>query len=83
MNEYQNSGALFKARAKEKDTWPDYEGSATVDGVDYWISSWLKKGKDGKAFMSLAFKPKEPKANTRTHSERRRGEQDDSSESPF
>ena len=83
MNEYPNSGALFKARAKEKDTWPDYEGSATVDGVDYWISSWLKKGKDGKTFMSLAFTPKEQKQDTRTHSERKRGPNLDDYGVPF
>jgi hypothetical protein len=66
-SEFPNSGALFKAdAAKKRDNpkRPDYEGSAEVDGVDYWISAWLKEGKSGK-FMSLAFKPKEQRKSSR------------------
>jgi hypothetical protein len=66
-SEFPNSGALFKAdAAKKRDNpkRPDYEGSAEVDGVDYWISAWLKEGKSGK-FMSLAFKPKEQRKSNR------------------
>jgi hypothetical protein len=66
-SEFPNSGALFKADAakkRENPKRPDYEGSAEVDGVDYWISAWLKEGKSGK-FMSLAFKPKEQRKSSR------------------
>lgn len=58
---YPNSGALFKADPAKKTTnpkWPDYEGSAVIDGTQFWVSAWIKEGKGGK-FMSLAFKPKE------------------------
>ena len=55
-----NSGALFKAK-KDKESWPDYTGSLNVEGVDYWVSGWLKKSKDGKCFMSLSIKLKESK----------------------
>lgn len=53
-----NSGALFKSKPNENSNWPQYDGSVTVAGVDYWISAWVKDGKSGK-FFSLAFKPKD------------------------
>lgn len=54
------SGAIFNNDRKEKDTHPDRTGTCTIGGVDYWISGWLKK-KDGRPYLSLAFKPKEAK----------------------
>jgi hypothetical protein len=52
-----NSGALFKNDRKENEKQPDYKGSATIDGVDYWISAWINVSqKDGKTkYMSLGF----------------------------
>ncbi len=58
-----NSGALFKAKANENPKWPQYEGSAMIDGKEYWLSGWVKEGRNGK-FFSLAFKPKEAKRQT-------------------
>lgn len=58
MSKYDNSGAIFRNDRKEKDTHPDHTGKATVAGVDYWISAWIKE-KDGVRYFSLAFKPKE------------------------
>jgi len=52
------TGILFKNDRKEKDTHPDYTGNCTIDGKDYWMSSWIKSGAKGR-FMSFAFKPKE------------------------
>ncbi len=55
---FDNSGALFVNERKEKDTHPDRQGTATIDGVEYWVSGWIKDGKRGK-WLSLAFKRKE------------------------
>jgi hypothetical protein len=52
-----NSGSLFKNERREKDTHPHATGSATIAGVEYWVSAWTKEGKNGK-FQSLAFKVK-------------------------
>jgi hypothetical protein len=30
-----------------------------INGQRFWISSWIKEGKDGRKFMSLAFRPKD------------------------
>lgn len=54
----ENSGSLFKNEKKTKDTHPNLQGSALIDGVEYWVSGWTKEGKKGK-WISLAFKPKE------------------------
>jgi len=58
-----NRGVLFKNDRKELDNHPDYKGSINCDGVDYWLSAWIKEGQKGK-FMSLSIKPKDetPKA---------------------
>lgn len=54
------SGVLYKNQEKKTDKHPDYTGKAEVDGVEYWLSAWIKDGKEGKPkFMSLAFKRKD------------------------
>ena len=53
-----NRGALFKNTRREKDSHPEYNGSVNVDGVDYWISAWVKDGRSGK-FFSLSVKRKD------------------------
>jgi len=56
-----NSGALFKNDRKETANHPDYKGQINVQGVDYWLSAWIKPMKNDpeKRFMSLSVKAKE------------------------
>jgi hypothetical protein len=54
-----NSGSLFRNDRKTTDKHPDYTGSVMIGGQEMWISAWLKEGRGGTKFMSLAFKPKE------------------------
>jgi uncharacterized protein (DUF736 family) len=53
-----NTGALFKNADKKTDKHPDYTGSINIEGVEYWLSSWIKVSQKGAKFMSLAVKPK-------------------------
>ncbi len=63
---YDNNmtGMLSKNERKAQPNHPDYSGSVEIDGKQYWLSGWIKEGKDGgkmagKKFVSLAIKPKE------------------------
>lgn len=58
--EYDNSnkGALFRNDKRTSDRAPEYNGSINVNGVDYWISGWIKEGQKGK-FFSLSVQPKD------------------------
>jgi hypothetical protein len=47
MEKRENSGALFTNDKREKETHPHYNGKATINGVDYYVSSWIKEGKKG------------------------------------
>ena len=53
-DQYDNSGILFRNDNKTRDTDRDYAGSATIDGVEYWMSGWIKEGRNGK-FMTFSF----------------------------
>ena len=63
--EYDNNnrGSLFKNDRKDDAKFPDYKGSLNVEGIDYWLSAWIKISKDGNKFMSLSVKNKNADAS--------------------
>lgn len=84
MAEYsnENRGALFSNKEnKTAENHPDYKGSINANGVDFWLSAWLKKSKDGKPFMSLSITPKEQKPAAKPKQPAYQG--DDDSDVPF
>ena len=66
-----NTGVIYKNNRREKKTHPQMKGQATIDGVEYWVSAWVKESPkvEGK-FFSLAFTPKDDKP-TRSREEPR------------
>jgi hypothetical protein len=57
-----NSGLLAKNERKEKDSHPDYTGKINVEGRDFYLSAWIKEGREGskmegRKFFSLSVKP--------------------------
>lgn len=53
------SGALFRNAKKSEENHPSATGTAMIDGVMYYISSWTKTTKAGDKFQSLSFKRKD------------------------
>lgn len=54
----EKSGVLFKNDKDGNEKRPDYKGSIQIEGVEYWLSAWIKDGKRGK-FLSLKAEAKE------------------------
>jgi hypothetical protein len=74
-----NSGLLFRNERKEQPSHADYEGTAMVNGQEYWMNAWIKDGKKGK-FMSFSFRSKAPSKPQRPQEKR---PVDDDSDLPF
>lgn len=54
----ENTGSIFQNDRKEKESHPDFKGTALINGVTYEIGAWKKTSKTGKEFTSLSFKVK-------------------------
>jgi len=53
-------GVLFKNDKRKNDNHPNYKGSITIQGAEYWLSAWINEKKDGSGkYMSLKANPKE------------------------
>ena len=70
MAEYDNTnkGALYKNDKDGVETRPDYTGKINVNGKDFRLAAWIKKGQNG-TFMSLnvsEFQQKEAPKKSQT-----------------
>lgn len=59
-----NSGALFQNNNRQSDRSPDYRGTLNVDGMDFWVSAWVKESRRGEEYISLSITPKEKEDST-------------------
>jgi len=66
--QHDNSGILFRNSDKSGERDRDYKGEATIGGIAYWVSGWIKEAKNGSKFLTFSFKPKEEKAAVKTRS---------------
>lgn len=62
-----NSGILTINDKGDNPARPDRKGSINVDGVEYWVSGWIKDGREGtklegQKYMSLKLEKKEQQA---------------------
>lgn len=63
MAQYDNTnrGALFiNDRKTPGSKQPDYKGSINIEGVEYWLSGWVKDTSKGE-MVSMSVEPKEPR----------------------
>jgi hypothetical protein len=51
-------GSLFIDEKKKGPDDRDRRGDCKVNGVEYWISGWIRKTKSGEPYLSLSLKPK-------------------------
>ena len=70
MSNYDNNnrGSIWKNEDRKSETHPQFKGSAEVNGVEYWVSGWLRKADaNPKApAMSFSFTAKEQQSMPRT-----------------
>jgi hypothetical protein len=66
MTQYDNTnrGMLTRNDKQGNESRPDYRGSINVAGVEYWLSAWIKEGREGtklegQKYMSLSVQPKD------------------------
>ena len=59
-----NRGMLTRNDKQGNESRPDYRGSINVDGQEYWLSAWIRQGREGtklegQKYMSLSVQPKD------------------------
>ena len=52
-----NDGVAFKNDKKSEDWHADWNGSAMVEGTEYWVNMYDNVSKNGKDYRKIRFKP--------------------------
>ena len=60
-NKRDNSGIFFVNNRKQAATHSDFQGTITVEGVEYYLNIWTKNGAKGE-FWTCSVKRKEAPA---------------------
>ena len=57
MTEYDNNnqGAIWKNDKRQTDKHPHFTGSATINGVDYYVSAWKRDSDSNPKAPALKF----------------------------
>ncbi len=55
MEHKENTGKIFKNNFKEKESQPDYKGTALIDGQYKEIALWINTSKNNVKYFSAQF----------------------------
>lgn len=60
----ENKGAVWPNKDRKESTHPHWTGSATIDGVEYYVNAWKKADDASEKSPSIkfTFKPKGERA---------------------
>jgi len=57
-----NSGSLFANKDRKSDKHANATGTATIDGVTYFVDAWTNTDRNGNKYQKLKFKRKEQRS---------------------
>lgn len=55
MEHKENTGVLFRNKYKEKDSQPDYKGTALIDGKLKEVAMWVNTSKSNVQYFKAQF----------------------------
>jgi len=57
MSNYDNNnrGSIWKNEDRKSETHPQFKGSAEVNGIEYWVSGWLRKADANPKAPAMSF----------------------------
>lgn len=58
-----NRGALFRNNDRQSDSHPEYRGTINVNGVEFWLSAWIKESPKAGRYFSLSVKAKDARGD--------------------